>query len=42
VNGVAAVLGSAICLLLLPTLGGRAVLLVGCAAYALAGVLDRK
>lgn len=42
VNGVGSVLGGALTLVLLPTLGGHVVLLAACAVYLLAWVVDRR
>ena len=42
VNGVGSVLGGGLTLILLPTLGGHAVLLAGSALYLLAWAIDRK
>jgi hypothetical protein len=41
INGVASVLGGALTLILLPTLGGHFVLLAGSALYLLAWTIDR-
>jgi hypothetical protein len=42
VNGIGSVLGGGLTLMLLPTLGGHIVLLVGSVLYLLAWVIDRK
>ena len=42
VNGIGAVLGGALSLILLPTLGGQVVLWVGSGLYFLAWTLDRR
>ena len=42
VNGVGSVLGGALTLILMPTLGGHVVLLAGSVIYLLAWVIDRR
>jgi hypothetical protein len=42
VNGIGSVLGGALTMILLPTLGGHAVLLVGSALYVMAWAIDRR
>ena len=41
-NGIGSVLGGALTLILLPTVGGHAVLLAGCVLYLLAWTIDRQ